>query len=87
MRKVFVLLAGLLIAVAAGAEDWPMKPVRLIVPYPPGGGTDVVARIKPEPIGPVALLPGGGFTRLAVTASRRQAFQGGLELSPLELDG
>jgi len=50
MRKVFVLLAGLLIAVAAGAEDWPMKPVRLIVPYPPGGGTDVVARIVQHPL-------------------------------------
>jgi tripartite-type tricarboxylate transporter receptor subunit TctC len=30
---------------AAGAQDWPAKPVRFIVPYPPGGGTDVIARI------------------------------------------
>jgi tripartite-type tricarboxylate transporter receptor subunit TctC len=29
----------------AGAQDWPTKPVRFIVPYPPGGGTDVIARI------------------------------------------
>jgi tripartite-type tricarboxylate transporter receptor subunit TctC len=27
------------------AQDWPAKPVRFIVPYPPGGGTDVIARI------------------------------------------
>ena len=44
MRRV---LAGLLLAWAATAfaQDWPTKPIRWIVPYPPGGGTDVIARI------------------------------------------
>ena len=32
-------------ALNAVAQDWPAKPVRFIVPYPPGGGTDVIARI------------------------------------------
>ena len=32
------------------AQDWPSKPVRFIVPYPPGGGTDVIARIVQEPL-------------------------------------
>jgi tripartite-type tricarboxylate transporter receptor subunit TctC len=45
MRKTLVFLFGLLAAVQAAAQDWPAKPVHFIVPYPPGGGTDVIARI------------------------------------------
>jgi tripartite-type tricarboxylate transporter receptor subunit TctC len=32
------------------ALAWPTKPVTFIVPYPPGGGTDVIARIVQEPL-------------------------------------
>jgi tripartite-type tricarboxylate transporter receptor subunit TctC len=35
----------------AGAQSWPTKPIKFIVPYPPGGGTDVIARIMQEPMG------------------------------------
>ena len=45
-----VAAALALFAVGAGAQDWPAKPVRFIVPYPPGGGTDVIARIVQEPL-------------------------------------
>ena len=35
---------------AASALAWPTRPVTFIVPYPPGGGTDVIARIVQEPL-------------------------------------
>jgi len=50
MRKRIVLVLGLLAALSAWAQDWPAKPVRFIVPYPPGGGTDVIARIVQHPL-------------------------------------
>jgi tripartite-type tricarboxylate transporter receptor subunit TctC len=45
-----VLVGFVLAAQAAAAQDWPSKAVRFIVPYPPGGGTDVIARIVQEPL-------------------------------------
>jgi len=45
MRRALFGLALALASAIAGAQDWPSKPVRFVVPYPPGGGTDVIARI------------------------------------------
>jgi tripartite-type tricarboxylate transporter receptor subunit TctC len=45
-----LLLALFLAAGAALAQDYPSRPIRFIVPYPPAGGTDIVARILTEPL-------------------------------------
>ena len=43
MKKIFFIIA-LLFCASANSQSWPAKPVRFIVPFPPGGATDVAAR-------------------------------------------
>ena len=38
-------LAATLVAPSVRADTWPSKPIRIVVPYPPGGFTDVTARL------------------------------------------
>jgi tripartite-type tricarboxylate transporter receptor subunit TctC len=50
-RRRFLQLAGAVAAMpcaSAHAQGWPSRPVRLIVGFPPGGGTDAVARLTAQ---------------------------------------
>ena len=53
MRVATMLLAAFACLPAAGAiaQSYPAKPIRLISPYPPGGGTDASARIIAQALG------------------------------------
>lgn len=70
-QKVGSLLAGLLLAGGAFAQTFPAKPVTLLVPYPPGGLSDNIARRVNVPLGTALGQPaivdnlGGGSGSIA----------------------
>ncbi len=71
------LLATPSLVTGARAQSWPMRPLRVVVPFGAGGIIDVVARILAEPLSkrlgqPVVIenQPGGGATIGARTVAR-----------------
>jgi tripartite-type tricarboxylate transporter receptor subunit TctC len=58
MRKVLALLAGVVALAVFGAtptsaEEWPARPVKIVVPFAPGGTSDVLARVLAAHFGDV----------------------------------
>jgi tripartite-type tricarboxylate transporter receptor subunit TctC len=48
MRTALALLLALSFNLAQAQEAWPSRPVRFILPFPPGGGTDILGRLIAE---------------------------------------
>lgn len=61
MKKVWLKLVGVaavgLIALSSLAQDYPNKPIKLIVPFPPGGTSDVMGRMMAEELGKILKQP------------------------------
>ncbi len=75
------LAAGLAPRLAAG-QAWPARPIRLIIPYPPGGGTDTLARPWAERMRATLGQPvvienrGGAATNIGMEAAARAPADG-----------
>jgi tripartite-type tricarboxylate transporter receptor subunit TctC len=77
MKLLALLFAGILSINAAWAQTWPTKPVHVIVTFPPGGSSDIVARLVAVPLQaelgqPIIVdnRPGAGGTIGALEAAR-----------------
>ena len=81
-RRLGVFLCGMATALAASAQpaakttDYPQRAVRLLVPFSPGGGTDIIARVTSQKVSDVWGQPivvdnrtGGGGTIAAQTVA------------------
>ncbi|MBC7804203.1 MAG: tripartite tricarboxylate transporter substrate binding protein [Candidatus Parcubacteria bacterium] len=87
MRKYFFSLAGCVLAAlgaaaTASAQEYPSRPLQIIVGYGPGGGTDILARVIAAPLSkilgqPVIVrnLPGAGG-QIAASALLREGADG-----------
>lgn len=75
-----IALACLPIGQAAAQESWPSRPIRIVVVFPPGGSSDIVARVLADMIGPrlgqrivVDNRPGAGGTIAALHVAQQPA--------------
>jgi tripartite-type tricarboxylate transporter receptor subunit TctC len=77
--KIFSVLIGLVFSLTANAQSWPTKPVRIVLPFGPGGIADIVTRtIAPklsDSFGQQVLvdnMPGAGGIRASETVARAE---------------
>ena len=57
LRRTFVSALGAAVATPAFADDWPNKQIKAVIPYPPGGPTDISMRIVMEKAGQILGQP------------------------------
>jgi tripartite-type tricarboxylate transporter receptor subunit TctC len=76
MRKLVILLAALAAAAGATAQDWPARPITLVVAFAPGGDDDLLARVLAprlsqflgQPVNVENVAGGGGMVGAARVA-------------------
>ena len=82
LRRALLALmgCGLLVSAQAQAQTWPDKPIRLIIPYAPGGGADAAARLVAtqlsKALGQTVVVdsrPGGNTTIAGIAVARAPA--------------
>jgi len=57
MIRLLLLAALLLVVPLSKAQSWPQKPVRVIVPFAPGGASDLMPRVVGEKLAPIWAQP------------------------------
>jgi len=82
MKKTLSLVALILLVGVAHAQPYPSKPVRLIIPFPPGGSNDVIGRVigaqLSERLGQTVLVDnrGGAGGTIGINAAAKSAADG-----------
>jgi tripartite-type tricarboxylate transporter receptor subunit TctC len=95
MRRLALLVSSLLFAIgplapAVAAEAYPSRPIRIIVPFPPGGGADMMARVVGTRLGEAWKVPvvvenkPGGNTLIAAEAAAKAAPDGYTLFVPID---
>lgn len=89
-----VCMSSMLFGAIAHAQDYPTKPIELVVPFSPGGGTDLVARAfadtakkyLPQPMGVVNKTGGGGAVGLTdIALARPDGYKIGVGTSEINM--
>jgi tripartite-type tricarboxylate transporter receptor subunit TctC len=82
MRIALALLLALSFNLVQGQEAWPARPIRFILPFPPGGGTDILGRLIAERLSATLGQPvvtenrGGAGGNVGAEAAARSAPDG-----------
>ncbi len=85
MKKILVIACLGLVSAIALAQPYPNKPIRLIVPFPPGGAAELGARIFAQPLGqalgqPIIIETRPGAEGIIASEAVRQAAPDGYTL-------
>ena len=82
IRNMGLALAGMALAVGASAQSFPARQMQILVPFPPGGPTDVMSRVLAEKMGTalnttvVVDNRPGGAAQIAIAALKQQPADG-----------